>query len=259
MRFFASVAALLCAGLATAAPAFSPEALADSPRLLNRRSDTYNITKIGHKEVVGFPETVPQTTLGSLYLKFKPYLHRVNGCVPFPAVNAAGEVSGGLSPTGSPSGGCTSSTGQIYARGAWYESQYGIMYSWFMPKDGPTTGAGHRYDWESAIVWIDNPEVDSPNIIGLSASAHGSYSTIKTDFTSHFNGTNALIEYISTWPMNHQLEISTTQGLMYPLIAYESLTYEARYTLENWDFDSANVPFKDENLADNLKKAWESY
>lgn len=47
---------------------------------------------IAHDAVVGFPETVPSGTVGSLYLKYKPYLKVVNGCVPFPAVNAAGDT-----------------------------------------------------------------------------------------------------------------------------------------------------------------------
>ncbi|KAL2889784.1 putative necrosis- and ethylene-inducing protein2 precursor protein [Ceratocystis lukuohia] len=255
MRFSVSAFALLSAGLAMAAPA-PVSAPGGSSIQLDRRADTSNITEISHNAVVGFSETVPATSLGSLYLKYKPYLYRYNGCVPFPAVNAAGDVGGGLSPTGSPSGLCTQSTGQVYVRGAWYGSQYGIMYSWYMPKDEPSTGLGHRHDWENAIIWIDSPDVTSPKIVGLSTSAHGGYATIKSDFSSHFNGNSAFIEYISNWPINHQLVISTTQGLMQPLIAYESLTYQARYTLENWDFGSANVPFKEANMASNLEKAW---
>lgn len=47
---------------------------------------------INHDAVVGFPETVPDTTAGSLYLKYKPYLEVYNGCVPFPAVDADGNT-----------------------------------------------------------------------------------------------------------------------------------------------------------------------
>ena len=42
--------------------------------------------------LVGFPQTVPSGTLGSLYLKYQPHLQVVNGCVPFPAVDAAGDT-----------------------------------------------------------------------------------------------------------------------------------------------------------------------
>lgn len=39
-------------------------------------------------------------------------------------------VSGGLSPTGDSNGGCSSSTGQVYARASVYEEYFAIMYSW---------------------------------------------------------------------------------------------------------------------------------
>jgi hypothetical protein len=55
------------------------------PHLLSR-------AVINHDAVVGFPQTVPSGTTGGLYLKYKPYLEVYNGCVPFPAVNAAGDT-----------------------------------------------------------------------------------------------------------------------------------------------------------------------
>ena len=47
---------------------------------------------IPHDQVVDFPETVPNTNIGQLYLKFKPHLFVLNGCVPFPAVDAEGNT-----------------------------------------------------------------------------------------------------------------------------------------------------------------------
>jgi hypothetical protein len=47
---------------------------------------------INHDAVVGFLQTVPSGLTGSLYLKYKPYLEVYNGCVPFPAVDAAGDT-----------------------------------------------------------------------------------------------------------------------------------------------------------------------
>lgn len=47
---------------------------------------------INHDAVVGFPETVPAGLTGELYLKYKPWLKVFTGCVPFPAVNAAGDT-----------------------------------------------------------------------------------------------------------------------------------------------------------------------
>lgn len=47
---------------------------------------------IDHDAVVGFPETVPSGITGEIYLKYKPRLKVFNGCVPFPAVNKAGDT-----------------------------------------------------------------------------------------------------------------------------------------------------------------------
>lgn len=47
---------------------------------------------IGSDAVVGFPQTVPSGTVGSVYLTYKPHLDVVNGCVPFPAVDAEGNT-----------------------------------------------------------------------------------------------------------------------------------------------------------------------
>lgn len=47
---------------------------------------------IASDEIVGFAQTVPSGTVGDLYLAYKPYLYVYNGCVPFPAVDAAGDT-----------------------------------------------------------------------------------------------------------------------------------------------------------------------
>ena len=47
---------------------------------------------IASDEIVGFAQTVPSGTVGDVYLAYKPYLYVVNGCVPFPAVDAAGDT-----------------------------------------------------------------------------------------------------------------------------------------------------------------------
>ena len=75
--------------------------------------------------VVGFPQTVPNSNIGSLYLRYKPDLYIANGCVPFPAVDAEGNVSGGLNPTGATNGGCSSSTGMFHFP-CWLGHEYGL-------------------------------------------------------------------------------------------------------------------------------------
>ena len=71
--------------------AFLATTVFTSPIELSKRAS------IDHDAVVGFPQTVPSGTLGSLYLKYKPYLHTVNGCVPYPAVDAEGNTRCALS------------------------------------------------------------------------------------------------------------------------------------------------------------------
>lgn len=54
---------------------------------------------IAHDAVVGFAETVPSGTVGNVYEAYQPFLKVVNGCVPFPAVDASGNTGYDLSPT----------------------------------------------------------------------------------------------------------------------------------------------------------------
>ncbi|KAI0134109.1 necrosis inducing protein-domain-containing protein [Xylariales sp. AK1849] len=208
---------------------------------------------IDHDAVVGFAQTVPSGALGNAYLKFKPWLDVVNGCVPFPAVDAAGNTGGGLATTGGSSDGCDSSTGQVYLRGEQYGDYYALMYSWYMPKDSPSSGLGHRHDWECIVVWIDDPTLASPSIKGLATSAHGDFDVITTSIP--LDGTRSKIRYYSVWPVDHQLGTTDTVGGEQPLIAWESLTDAARTALTNTDFGAANVPFKDANFANNLALA----
>ena len=151
------------------------------------------------------------------------------------------------------------------------------MYSWYMPKvrsthpypsprtvpipsppprackqDEPSTGIGHRHDWEGIVVWIDDPTKAEPTILGAAASAHGGFST---STSPPLDGTSPLIQYYSIWPVDHQLGFTDTEGGTQPLIAWESLTDAARTALQDTDFGSANVPFKDGNFESNLAKA----
>lgn len=74
MLFSATTALLGLAATVLSAPVFQKRAV------------------IAHDAVVGFAETVPSGVTGTLYLKYKPYLKNDSGCVPFPAVDAAGNT-----------------------------------------------------------------------------------------------------------------------------------------------------------------------
>ncbi|KAH9892254.1 NPP1-domain-containing protein [Xylariomycetidae sp. FL2044] len=201
---------------------------------------------IDHDAVVGFAEAG-----SALALQFKPWLKVVNGCVPFPAVDADGNTSGGLDTTGGSSSDCDSSTGQVYSREGAYGDYYAIMYSWYMPKDSPSSGLGHRHDWENIVVWLDSAA--SATMVGLSTSAHGDYDTITSDFP--VDGTRPKIQYYSIWPVNHQLGTTDEVGGEQPLIAWDDLTDAARAALSDTDFGDATVPFKDDTFESNLAEA----
>lgn len=158
---------------------------------------------------------------------------------------------GGLGTSGSSNGGCSSSTGQVYARAATYNGKYAIMYTWYMPKDEPSDGLGHRHEWENAVVWLSSAST-SATVLGLATSQHGGYATTSTPA---FSGVRPLVGYISYWPVNHQLIADTTAGGSQPLIAWESLPSAAQTALTNTDFGSANVPFKDSAFTTNLAAA----
>ncbi|KAF2822717.1 necrosis-and ethylene-inducing protein-like protein 1 precursor [Ophiobolus disseminans] len=207
---------------------------------------------VPHNSIPSFPQTVPAGSIGSLYLKYKPFLEVVNGCVPFPAVNAAGDTGGGLSTSGSPNGNCGSSTGQVYVRSGTYNGAYAIMYSWYFPKDSPSSGLGHRHDWENVVVWLSGAS-DAATIRGVAISAHGEYQK----YTSPpLTGTRPKIGYLSIWPVNHQLVASDKQGGEQPAIAWESLPQAARSAIENTDFGDATPSFRDGNFQSYLASAF---
>ncbi|KAI9155615.1 necrosis inducing protein [Paramyrothecium foliicola] len=206
---------------------------------------------INHDAVAGFGQSVPSGAIGNAFLRFKPWLRVEGGCVPFPAVDGQGNTGGGLQSSGGGSSGCSSSPGQVYVRGAQQGSRYGIMYSWYFPKDSGLVG--HRHDWEAIVVWIDNPQLANPRILGLSTSAHGDFDTITSNFP--LDGNRPKIRYYTRGFTNYELGTTGTRGGEQPLIAWDNLPAAARTALQNTNFGSANVPMKDGNFASNLQKA----
>lgn len=124
-----------------------------------------------------------------------------------------------------------------------------------MPKDSPSDGLGHRHDWEQSIVWLTSSDT-SATLAGYSVSAHGGASTSTSPGLS---GTRPLTEYVSVWPVNHALEQTTTVGGSQPLIAWDSMPAVAQTALQNTDFGSAIVPFKDSTFTANLEKGYAAF
>ncbi|KAJ3132005.1 hypothetical protein HK100_005784 [Physocladia obscura] len=225
-------------------------------------------TVIPHTSVIPFPEEPAVTNVQIAAARFKPYMNVIQnaypGCAVFPAVDAAGDVSGGLKLGGATNGDCATAPygGQVYVRSTQYLDRWAIMYSWFWPKDQEEFGAGHRYDWESAVVFINSVNVTSADqyIIEVAASAHGKYRTYNPPNPDIFDGLHPHIKYYTDGILDHSLDTYDNPPLgespVLPIIHWDQLTAAAQSTLQNFDFGSANVPMKDANFLNNLALAY---
>lgn len=129
------------------------------------------------------------------------------------------------------------------------------MYAWYFPKDMPNDGVStgsHRHDWESVVVWLNNPSVADPTILGGAASGHGDY---KKSTSPQREGDGVKVEYFTQLLLNHELQFTDTTGKTYPVLDWDAMSMNMQTALNNTDFGSANVPFKDENFTENLDKA----
>ncbi|KAG6945941.1 hypothetical protein JG688_00016295 [Phytophthora aleatoria] len=191
-------------------------------------------------------------------VKFKPQIQIRTGCVPYPAVNEFGETSGGLQISGNPKGGCRGSGhgSQVYGRSTWINDVWAIMYSWYFPKDSPSSRMGHRHDWEHAIVFIDNPDVPDAQILACSVSSHDGYKKYNPCPPWVIDGTSLKVRYKHDWPLNHDLDITGDGGSSQDLIMWDQMTNDARRALNSVSFGKSNTPFNDGNFHPKLEKAW---
>ncbi|KUF93020.1 NPP1 protein [Phytophthora nicotianae] len=228
------------------------------PRNVTKDPGPWVTKTIGHDEVKPFPQPEPVTISEKAGVKFKPQIQIRTGCVPYPAVNELGETSGGLQTSGSPRGGCRGSGhgSQVYGRSTWIEGVWAIMYSWYFPKDSPSSRMGHRHDWEHAIVFIDNPEVAEPKILACSVSSHDGYKKYSPCPPWVIDGTSLKVRYKHAWPLNHDLDTTGDAGTFQDLIMWDQMSNDARRALNSVHFGKANTPFNDGNFRPKLEKAW---
>ncbi|KAG2516475.1 hypothetical protein BBO99_00007842 [Phytophthora kernoviae] len=187
-------------------------------------------TWIGHDEITPWYQEVPDLISEKAAVRFKPRLRIASGG------NGAGA--------------------QVYGRSRWHYDRWAIMYSWYFPKDSPSPGLGHRHDWEHAIVWIDNPDVENPKIIGAATSSHNGYEKYSSVPASCLEGDALKVEYFCDWPMNHEMQLTDTVGGFQDLVMWDQMTDEARQALNTVSFGKANCPFNDGNFGGKLDKAW---
>lgn len=193
-----------------------------------------------------------------------------DSCNNYPAVDSAGNVSGGLHPSGAPDGHCRGTNGQVYSRMAEYYDHCAIMYSYYFPKDQPPNylgaAGGHRHDWENIVVWTNQCKVGSP-ILKIDYSTHGKY---RVNYNPPLwrgrdgylvNGVHPKVGYHATYDgfADHSLDWTNDNGRNQPLISWSRMPVPAKNTLNSYDFGAASVPFKDGGAFwSNLQKAWQT-
>lgn len=99
-------------------------------------------------------------------------------------------------------------------------------------------GIGHRYDWESAVVWLSGEASDAA-LQGVAASYHGDY---RTSTSPSLSGEGPLIRYYSAYEvLDHSLGFTDTVGGQQPLMAWESLPAVAQEALAGKDWGGERV------------------
>ncbi|KAG6614265.1 necrosis inducing-like protein NPP1 type [Phytophthora cinnamomi] len=222
---------------------------------------TVHAATIDFDMVQPFAEPKPVSISQKAAVKFKPSLLVGSGCDPYPAVNYAGDTSGGLEETAS-NGDCSGSPfgSQVYSRSGWFNDQWAIMYAWYFPMDSSAIKkSGVRYDWINVIVWLDNPAEKNQTILGVSTSIEGTtYNSYKPVPAKYLDGTSTKVLYFADKLGYHTVDLTAEAGGDFQdLIHWSQLTRKARAALETADFGSNTpVPFNDANFDDNLKRGW---
>ncbi|EEY63254.1 NPP1-like protein [Phytophthora infestans T30-4] len=194
---------------------------------------------------------------------------KVHVCVPFPAVNAEGETTGGLQgSTGNDACKYAPLGSQVYGRAGWYKDVWAIMYAWYFPKGFFMEFASRRRDWKSVVVWINNPGFETPMIAGASMSKSGAkYAKETKMLQKYFVGSgrgwetaisNTSLRFKFNTNIGHgSLDLSVEKGEYQDLIMWEQLTGAARAALNDGkNFRNAEVPISDEHFEKHLDSAW---
>ncbi|OWZ13135.1 Necrosis inducing protein NPP1 [Phytophthora megakarya] len=232
-----------------------------------------NATSVAYDKVEPIPQPQPVTISDKAGVKFKPQIYMDGSCTSFPAVNVRGDVSAGLPREGG-NVGCTKAPlgSQVYGRATWFNGVWAIMYAWYFPKSFVFGYVGtYTHDWQNAVVWISNPDVASPKILGISTSKRSetdytkpitketfisstNYDKKISGFDPFLNDTSfKLVSKTSLGPL--YLQLVTDTGETQDLIMWNQLPDAARTSLNTADFGFAQVSFNDVNFEKKLKEA----
>ncbi|KAH7141632.1 necrosis and ethylene-inducing protein 1 precursor [Dactylonectria macrodidyma] len=218
--------------------------------------------EVAHDSLNALAQNLDNSATSNAIKKLQPSLYIESGCQPYPAIDTSGDWSGGLNPSGSASGGCRDLTkAQVYQRGGWHNGVYGILYTWYMPKDqgGGNTGiTGHRHDWEGVVVWVNNPAASIPKVLGIATSAHGKYVKEAGAFKNTMPGTtHPTVKYYQDTAFfgTHSIHTTGNEGRYQPIIGWDFMNDNMRKALNTVNWGSANCPISNGNFANNLAKA----
>ncbi|EPQ27696.1 uncharacterized protein PFL1_04834 [Pseudozyma flocculosa PF-1] len=225
--------------------------------------------KIAHDQVTPIPSTAARTPQELAAVHFQPRVHIGNMCHVYTAVTADGKCSGGLKPTGAPSAGCKDTTkGQIYARWANYNGRFGMMYSLFFPKTNNMPGGGSRYDWETIVIWMDDPALITqptdpnkpyvwPKITGVACTGARHYRRYNAPLPSWaMDGSTVKIQSANQGLGPQGLDITDKDdGDTLQIVFYDSMPSQAKDAINNWDWDGQWPPFGEDQFAYQLDLA----
>ena len=131
-----------------------------------------------------------------------------------------------------------------------------------MPKDqgGGSLGiTGHRHDWECVVVWVNNPAVANPTVLGISTSAHGKFPEKESGALKDvMPGTkHPKIKYYQDTAVvgTHSVHTTGNEGKYQPIIGWDFMNNAMRSTLNTVEWGEANCPINDANFNNNLGKA----
>ncbi|KAM0326268.1 hypothetical protein ACHAQA_006865 [Verticillium albo-atrum] len=218
--------------------------------------------EVPHSSLNALGQNLDNSATSKTVKDLQPSLFIESGCQPYPAINTNGDWSAGLNLGGSPSGSCRDlSKAQVYQRGGWHNNVYGIMYAWYMPKDqgtGSLAFTGHKHDWECVVVWVRNPAVANPVVLGLSTSAHGGFIKEPGAVKDNMPGTrHPKIKYHQDFAFfgTHSVHTTGHDGRLQPIIGWDFMNDNMRSTLNNVNWGSANCPINNNNFGSTLGKA----
>lgn len=193
-----------------------------------------------------------------------------DGCLPSAGISRTGVQNGGLSPTGSITGGCRSSTflktsntlhrhACITSSGHVYCGHFYALY--FLKDQISSLGGGHRHDWEYVAIWTTDGVVTHGGY-----SAHGKLYNAELASLPTQNG-HMKIVYHKDGALTHAMRFAKsgeTAENAYgtfvtpTIISWATMTGDGvtnatlRNDLNTYDYGSATIPMRNDNFLSNL-------